>query len=58
MEQWQFLIQKEGERAWHPLEKPSVQIKEGRYRVVARSNRTNTDVEVRVTHSSDRKSVV
>lgn len=52
MEQWQFLIQKEGERAWHPLEKPSVQIKEGRYRVVARSNRTNTDVEVRVTHSS------
>ena len=52
MEQWQFLIQKEGERAWHPLEKPSIQIKEGRYRVVARSNRTNTDVEVRVTHSS------
>jgi len=52
MEQWQFLIQKEGERTWHPLEKPSIQITEGRYRVVARSNRTNTDVEVRVTHSS------
>ncbi|MEO1560218.1 MAG: hypothetical protein AAFS12_11505, partial [Cyanobacteria bacterium J06632_19] len=52
MEQWQFLIQKEGERTWHPLEKPSIEIMEGRYRVVARSNRTNTDVEVRVTHSS------
>ncbi|MEM1394271.1 MAG: hypothetical protein AAGG00_13435 [Cyanobacteria bacterium P01_H01_bin.150] len=52
MEQWQFLIQKEGERTWHPLEKPSIQITEGRYRVVARYNRTNTDVEVRVTHSS------
>ncbi|MEL7244388.1 MAG: hypothetical protein AAGM40_18945 [Cyanobacteria bacterium J06573_2] len=52
MEQWQFLIQKEGERTWHPLEKPSIQIKEGRYRVVGRSNRTNTDVEVKVTHSS------
>ncbi len=52
MEQWQFLIQKEGERTWHPLEKPNVEITEGRYRVVARSNRTNTDVEVRVTHSS------
>ncbi|MDY6898272.1 MAG: hypothetical protein SWZ49_09375 [Cyanobacteriota bacterium] len=52
MEQWQFLIQKEGERSWHPFEKPSIQITEGRYRVVARSNRTNTDVEVRVTHSS------
>ncbi len=52
MEQWQFLIQKEGERTWHPLEKPNVEITEGRYRVVARSNRTNTDVEVRVTYSS------
>lgn len=52
MEQWQFLIQKEGERTWHPLEKPNIEIMEGRYRVVARSNLTNTDVEVRVTHSS------
>ncbi|AFY53532.1 hypothetical protein Riv7116_0957 [Rivularia sp. PCC 7116] len=52
MEQWQFLIQKEGERTWHPLEKPSIEIMEGRYRVVARSNRINTDVEVRVIHSS------
>ncbi len=52
MEQWQFLIQKEGERTWHPLSKPGIEIIEGRYRVVARSKRTNTDVEVRVTHSS------
>ncbi len=52
MEQWQFLIQKEGERTWYPLEKPRVEIIEGRYRVVARSSRTNTGVEVRVTHSS------
>ncbi|MEM9924222.1 MAG: hypothetical protein AAF915_10815 [Cyanobacteria bacterium P01_D01_bin.50] len=52
MEQWQFLIQKEGERTWHPLDKPRVEVTEGRYRVVARSNRINTDVEVRVTHSS------
>ncbi len=51
MEQWQFLIQKEGERTWHPLDKSRVQIMEGRYRVVARSHRINTDVEVRVTHS-------
>jgi hypothetical protein len=52
MEQWQFLIQKEGERTWHLLQKPKVEVRSGRYRVVARSNRTNTDVEVRVTHSS------
>ncbi|MDZ7956515.1 MAG: hypothetical protein RMY34_01165 [Aulosira sp. DedQUE10] len=52
MEHWQFLIQRQGDRAWHTLESPKVEIMEGRYRVLARSNRPNTDVEVRVTHSS------
>ncbi|WP_392436053.1 hypothetical protein ACF3DV_07265 [Chlorogloeopsis fritschii PCC 9212] len=52
MENWQFLIQKQGDRSWHLLESPKLDILEGRYRVVARSNLTNTDVEVRITHSS------
>ncbi len=52
MEHWQFLIQKQGDRTWHTLESPNIQILEGRYRVLARSNLPNTDVEVRVTHSS------
>ncbi|BAY11835.1 hypothetical protein [Calothrix sp. NIES-2098] len=52
MEHWQFLIQRQGDRAWHTLESPKVEIIEGRYRVLARSNRPNIDVEVRVTHSS------
>lgn len=52
MEYWEFLIQKEGDRAWLPLETPSVEILEGRYRVVARSSRPNTDVEIRLTHQS------
>lgn len=52
MEYWEFLIQKEGDRAWLPLESPSVEILEGRYRVVARSSRPNTDVEIRLTHQS------
>lgn len=52
MEQWQFLIQKQGDRNWQPLESLYVDILEGRYRVVARSSRANTDVEVRVTHVS------
>ncbi len=52
MEHWQFLIQKQGDRAWHTLESPNLEILEGRYRVLARSNRPNIDVEVRVTHSS------
>jgi hypothetical protein len=55
MENWQFLIQKEGEHAWLPLESPNLQILEGRYRVVARSNRKHTAVEVRVSYFSTRE---
>jgi hypothetical protein len=52
MEHGQFLIQKIGDRSWRPLESPNTQLLEGRYRIVARLNRANTDVEVRVTYSS------
>ncbi|WP_228058251.1 hypothetical protein [Nostoc sp. LEGE 12447] len=52
MEHWQFLIQKQGARSWHILESPNLEILEGQYRVLARSSLSNTDVEVRVTHSS------
>jgi hypothetical protein len=52
MEHWQFLIQKQGARSWHTLESPNLEISEGQYRVLARSSLPNTDVEVRVTHSS------
>lgn len=52
MEHWQFLIQKQGDGAWRALESSHLEIIEGKYRVVARSNHANTDVEVRVTHIS------
>jgi hypothetical protein len=52
MEHWQFLIQKQGARSWHILESPNLAILEGQYRVLARSGLPNTEVEVRVTHSS------
>ncbi|MEH2192259.1 MAG: hypothetical protein V7K98_06285 [Nostoc sp.] len=52
MEHWQFLIQEQGDRSWHILESPNFGILEGQYRVLARSSLLNTDVEVRVTHSS------
>ncbi len=48
MAYWEFLLQKDGDRAWLPLESPDVEILEGRYRIVARSNRVDTPVEVRV----------
>ncbi|MUG97617.1 hypothetical protein F7734_36990 [Scytonema sp. UIC 10036] len=52
MENWQFLIQQQGDRSWRPLESPNEEIIEGRYRIVARSNRTSMDVEVRIAHTS------
>lgn len=47
---WEFLLQQEGDQSWLPLESPSVEILEGRYRVVARSSRINTLVEIRVVY--------
>ncbi|WP_242038850.1 hypothetical protein [Anabaena lutea] len=52
MEHWQFLIQKQGDHTWQTLESPTLKILAGKYRVLARSHLANTDVEVRVTHSS------
>ena len=52
MEYWEFLLQKEGDRSWLPLESPDVEILEGRYRVVARSSRKNSNVEVRIIHQA------
>ncbi len=52
MEHWQFLIQRQGDRSWHTLESPNIELSAGKYRVLARSNLPNTDVEVRVIHSS------
>lgn len=50
MEFWEFLLQKDGDRSWLPLESTDVEILEGRYRVVARTSRPNTSVEIRITH--------
>jgi len=52
MEYWEFLLQKEGDRSWQPIKSPRIEIEAARYRVVAHSNRANTDVEICVTHES------
>lgn len=48
MKYWEFLIQKEGDQTWLPLETQQVEILEGRYRVVAHTDRVNTSMEVQV----------
>ena len=52
MESWEFLIQKEGDRTWLPLESPEVEILEGRYRMVARCSRPNENIEITVCHET------
>lgn len=52
MQDWEFLLQKEGDRSWLPLESPTVEILEGRYRIVAQSRRENATVEIRIVHQS------
>lgn len=50
MKNWEFLLQREGDTTWLPLETPDVEILEGRYRVVARSGYPNAKISVRITH--------
>ncbi|MBD2258013.1 hypothetical protein [Pseudanabaena sp. FACHB-2040] len=48
MEYWEFLLQKEGDQAWLPLESAQVEILEGRYRVMAHSSQLLSPVRVRI----------
>jgi len=50
MEHWEFLLQKEGDRSWLPLDSPDVEILEGRYRLVARSHHANAAIDIRIAH--------
>ena len=52
MESWEYLIQKEGDRAWLPLETATAELEAGCYRVVARASRPHTEVEVRLMYES------
>ena len=52
MEDWQFLIQKQGDHNWRILESPNLTILADNYRVLARSYLNNMDVDVRVTYIS------
>ena len=50
MIQWQFLIQKEGDQDWLPLESPNVEILEGRYYLMAQVGCPSVQVEVQIRH--------
>ncbi len=46
MAYWEFLLQKEGDRDWLPLETAHVEISEGRYRIIAHTSYCQTAVEI------------
>ena len=52
MEDWEFLLQKEGDRSWLSMETPTLEIEEGKYRIAAHSSRANLDLEIRLTHQA------
>ena len=52
MSHWEFLLQKEGDQTWLPLESADVEILEGRYRIVANTHIANTEVQIRIIHDS------
>lgn len=48
MEYWEFLLQKEGDQAWLPLESSLVEILEGRYRVMVHTSQLQVPVQIRI----------
>jgi hypothetical protein len=52
MEDWEFLIQREGDRGWRSIKTGNLQLLEGNYRIVANSNLLNVPVQLRITHQS------
>lgn len=53
MAYWEFLLQKEGDRDWLPLETAHVEILEGRYRIMAHTSHRETPVQVQLTQRLD-----
>jgi hypothetical protein len=52
MKHWEFLLQKEGDRSWLSLDAPSVEILEGRYRLVVRCDRSDSAISLRICHTT------
>jgi hypothetical protein len=50
MENWEFLLQRKGDKSWLPLESPTVEILEGQYRLAARSDVVNVSVAIAIAY--------
>jgi hypothetical protein len=45
---WVFLIQREGDRVWQPIQTPILEVEECRYRLIGQTNIFNLFAEIRV----------
>jgi hypothetical protein len=50
MDNWEFLLQKKGDKSWLPLESSTVEILEGQYRLAARSELANTMIGIAIAY--------
>ncbi len=50
MENWEFLLQRKGDKSWLPLESPTVEILESQYRLAARSDLVNVSVAIAIAY--------
>lgn len=50
MDFFEFLIQREGDRSWLPVESSETEILEGRYRIMGRSPYVNQPVHIRISY--------
>jgi hypothetical protein len=50
MENWEFLLQRKGDKSWLPLESPTVEILEGPYRLAARTALANNLIGIAIAY--------
>ena len=46
----EFLLQREGDDTWIPVEAPTVEILEGQYRILGRTRHPNQDIQVQISY--------
>ncbi|MEE3715460.1 hypothetical protein V2H45_01730 [Tumidithrix elongata RA019] len=56
MDNWEFLLQKKGDKSWLPLESPTVEILEGQYRLAARSELANAMIGIQIVYQPSSES--
>jgi hypothetical protein len=56
MPYWEFLIQRETDRAWRPLTSRNLQVFAGNYRIIANTSLSNSAVQTQIFYQNDEQS--